>query len=473
MCMESHEKPQASGPDLLIRNARLIDGTGAPPRPSSSILVENGVVRAVSQQTISAQAQTVDAEGQTIVPGLFDAHVHLQSVPGAIYRQDSDETLHRYRLHHLRAYVACGVTTVLDNAISADILKNIQEHLHGGGVGPNVFALAPAFYPRKGYLDGGMLTPFWGPHWRPTDNAGDIRVLYEEYAGIPNIIGSKVLMEEGFGPIKIWPLFPKKTRTLIRQEADRRNMPLHIHAYTAKTQAIGLEMNVHCFAHSGFIAGSPSRRFLHRMKESGSYLTTTLASTFDQMLMQFDLGMLDDPLFELTVPPAQLQTARSEKAWAEFMFAFSRNTGPKWIPERFTRFILKRMNLEKEIRKPFANAKKAIKVMHDYGIPISLGSDTANWPLFLNFFHGPSTIRELELLGELGMTPMEAIESATRIPAEMMGVSDRLGTIEKGKSADMVCVGQDPLAGLSALRKPSWVMKRGEMRTPSQWMAGE
>lgn len=85
-------------------------------------------------------------------------------------------------------------------------------------------------------------------------------------------------------------------------------------------------------------------------------------------------------------------------------------------------------------------------------------------------FHGSSMLREVELLGEAGLTPLDAIASATRVPAAMLGLADEIGTVEVGKRADLVVVRDDPLADLRALRTIRWTVKDGVAHTPAEWM---
>lgn len=405
------------------------------------------------------------------MPGLIDAHVHLQSVPGSVFRKDSDENLQKYRYHQLRAYLACGITTVLDNAISSSMLREFQDYLASGGVGPRLYALAPAFYPPNGYLDHDMLTSFWGPQWRPAATKGDVEALFEEYEGLDNIVGVKTMLETGFGKSNIWPLHSPEIRKVIVDEATKRNQPVYIHAYKEKEQDIGLEMGVHNFVHSGFMFKKPTTDFIDRMKKQGTYLTTTLSCTFDQMLVNFEMERLDDEFLRLTVPEEMLETARDLGAWEEYYNTFFKNSSPKWMPSFILKTITKLMNIEKMIRACLVNASNAIAIMHKAGIPIVVGTDASSWPVFLNFFHGPSTIREMELLNDAGIPPIDVISSATRIPSEMMGLEKLIGTIEIGKRADLIIVRDDPLKDLSALKSLLWTVKDGEARTPEEWMA--
>ena len=110
------------------------------------------------------------------------------------------------------------------------------------------------------------------------------------------------------------------------------------------------------------------------------------------------------------------------------------------------------------------------KEMREAGARIIVGSDAGNWSVVPWQFHGPSTHREIELLVEAGWSPEEALEAATRLPAEMLGMEAEIGTLEVGKRADLLLVHGDPLTDPRALREIAWVVKDGVARTPAQWM---
>ena len=112
----------------------------------------------------------------------------------------------------------------------------------------------------------------------------------------------------------------------------------------------------------------------------------------------------------------------------------------------------------------------ALLRLHRNGIPVVLGTDSGAWPLFPSCFHGYSTIRELEIMASVGLEPMEVLQAATRLPAEMMGLDEEIGTVEVGKYADLIVLAEDPLADVKALRSIRWTIKNGEARTPAGWM---
>jgi imidazolonepropionase-like amidohydrolase len=456
--------------NLLITNARLIDGTGAQPVVDRSILIQHGIITQIGEKIHIEGVRIIDASGYTVMPGLIDAHVHLESVPGSFYRNDNDDELFHARIRQLKAYLACGVTTVLDNGISSRQLREFNEHMRNGGAGPRIFALGPLFYPSGGYGDA-VKMPHWGP-FRASSTIEDIESLFDEYQEFNNIIGAKMTLEPGLGSARIWKIYGSKMRTAIAEAAKKRGLPVHVHALKIREQKMALEMGAYCLAHAGFFLGEPTEPFIDELKKKGVYVTTTLASTLGQYLVMFDLKRLkNDPLLELTVPPKQLKTARDPEAWKAIVFTLFKITSPGWMPSFLIRLLLKVFNLEKMISVQVKNSARAIVTMHHAGVPIVVGTDSANWPLFLNNFHGPSTILELEMLKEAGMDPLDIISSATRIPAEMMRKSGTLGTVEVGKRGDMIVVKDDPLKDIRALRSLSWTIKDGEARSPKEWMA--
>ena len=141
----------ARGAALVIRNARLVDGTGAPARDGLSILVRDGRIAAIAPDVGADDAALLDVAGATVLPGLMDAHVHFVAAPGSAFRRDSAETLRRLNRWHLRAYLACGVTTVLDAGIDPAVARDLQADLAAGAPGPRFLTTGPYVRPPNGY----------------------------------------------------------------------------------------------------------------------------------------------------------------------------------------------------------------------------------------------------------------------------------------------------------------------------------
>jgi len=117
------------------------------------------------------------------------------------------------------------------------------------------------------------------------------------------------------------------------------------------------------------------------------------------------------------------------------------------------------------------SAMDAIRRLHDAGAKIVIGSDTVYSEQTLYAFHGYSTLREIELAVQAGLTPMEALQAATINAAEMLGLEDEIGTVAAGKRADLVIMRDDPLADIENIKSILWTVQDGIAKTPQQWMS--
>lgn len=454
----------APAADLLIQNARLIDATGAPPRAPVSILVRDGAIHDIAP-TIPAPADAtiIDAAGHTVIPGLIDAHVHLFSVPGSTFRGDTEDEKRARRATHLRAYLASGVTSVLDTGIGLAHLAEIRALLASGAPGPRVHALGPPLSAPGGYADDRPASYSFHVN---VPNAADAEPLIAALAEA-DLVGIKVKIEHGFGPTKVWPIHPPEIRDAITEAAAAHDLPVYVHAFSEEEQTIAVEMGAHALVHAGFMTGAPSDEHVQRLADAGLWVISTL-SIGDAGRVGLHPEILDQPHFQLTVPEAERATAADPAAGQALMDEYTDLMKPWWLPGWLASTILAVFPSLGEITP--RHTANAIERFHAAGVPIVMGSDSGNWEIIPYELHGPTSVREVELLTEAGLTPFEAIEASTRVPAEMIGVADRIGTVEVGKRADLVILAEDPLADLTALTRPRWVVKDGEARTPAEWM---
>ena len=454
----------AAGNPLELSNARIVSMTGEAPF-IGTIRIQGGVIQEVSpdgQESINS----IDLTGYTILPGLIDSHVHLQTVPGSAFRKDTEATKKQLREHHMRAYLASGVTTVLDTGISAPILTQLENYLHTGGPGPRLLSLAPVLYTSGGYLDSDLVKT----SSKPAKTEQDVKDLFDEYQNNKSVVGVKVPIEYAFSPIHIWPIHSPEMRSTITRISNQKSRPIYVHATSEEEQQIALDMGAHALVHSGYWDEAPSAEFLSQLVSKGTYLVSTLSGTLDLKLVEYDQSRLDDPLYKLVVPEVELETARNKEAWRWSTLQTGRSLKPDWVPNFLSDFISPIMMDEDAIHEWLSSAASAVKILHDAGVPIVVGTDAGNYPIILNFFHGPSTIRELELLAAAGLSNLEVLLAATVTPSKMLSLDEKIGTIEAGKTADLIIVKGDPLEDISVLRQVSWVIRNGEMKTPKEWL---
>jgi imidazolonepropionase-like amidohydrolase len=460
---------RVQGADLLVRNARLIDGTGAPPRGPVSILIRSGRVSEIAAEITAPAVPVLDADGATVLPGLMDMHVHFIAAPGSGFRKDSQETVRELDRQHLRAYLACGVTTVLDAGIDPPTARDIQAWLAGGHAGPRFLTTGPYVRPPGGYGWSGF-----GTESTPEEIEAKLDLI-QSVGGV----GVKIALEAGWNPLASLGGFSPELRRALIDGAARRQLPLYVHATSEKAQAAAVEWGAHAIMHAvwgGVWTGQPmppsdlSEDFIARVKASGAYQVTTF-SIVDNWPGLFQRARLEDPLVRLTVPEVELASARDPRADRYFAIATIGFAAP-WIPEMLRPFVARRLWTERNLLDGLAYSQRNVRRLYEAGVPIVVGTDAPSpWDMAIYHFHGPTTVREIELLGQAGLPPLAAVLAATRTPAKMLGMDAELGTVEVGRRADLVIVRDDPLQDLGALRTIRWTVQDGVARTPEEWMS--
>jgi len=462
LCFVLGSSITAHARDLVIRNARLVDGTGAPARDGLSILVIDGRIADIAPDVSAPDLPVLDVQGSTVIPGLMNMHVHFHFAPGQAQRGDSQEMLRELNRKHLPAYLASGVTTVLDAATQLSIAREIRELLEEGVPGPTILTLGPGFTSPGGYAE---------INYKGVSTVDEVEQRLDIAQSL-GAVGIKVFVEQGLTPLgSSLPIHSAEIRDAIQSGAKRRNLPIYVHATSEDEYRIAADMGAHAIVHAplSFLwGGKLSDSLIETLSEAGTYVVTTL-SLMDAATTGNHPERLDDPLVQLTVPPAEMVTARDPEA-DRFAARSAIGFGPRWIPQSLIGVIARLVWNERMIRDTLRRSQDMIRDLHDAGVPIVVGTDTPGTPYFQYNFHGPTILREIELVAAAGLSPEEALAAATRIPAEMVGLGEELGTVEIGKKADMLILGGDPLEDLGALRSIRWTIKEGVARSPEGWM---
>ena len=432
---------------LVIRGVTVIDGTGRPPVPDRAIVIENGLVAAIEADggyTPPSGARVMDFGGRHVMPGIVDNHVHMPGV------EDQDR--------FLATLLAFGVTTARSTAAAPSGGTELRSRLRAGEV------LGPRFLTAGRLLDGPQ-TVFQG--------FGVVVATEEE-------IVSEVRRQasQGVDFIKLYVGIPPALLRRAVLEAHSRGIPVVGHlGQTTWGEAVeaGIDGITHsCFwgmAHS-LAPRADSARFAEQWAPGAGLDPSLLGAWADA----FDTG---DPRFvefadaavragvELN-PNLVLCEAvvHGDDPAVRARLRTELDVNPAPLPHPYS------ANWTPEARdggeRMLGRVLEAVGALHDRGVLITLGTDTMNpW-----MTPGVAAHRELELLVDAGLTPLEAITVATRNGARALGILDSVGTLEVGKSADLLVLSADPTASIGNTRSIELVVSQGRVLEPAALLGG-
>lgn len=428
---------------LVIAGATLIDGTGAPAREGVTILIREGLITGIStadEAALPEEAAVIDASGKYVIPGLADMHVHFGT--GGLGPSDS-LTVDRV----LRQFLFYGVTTVLNvgatNGSVDEILELRRRRAEGELQAPHIYATGglitvPGSHPIATIMslpeDADAATYDWSQRgvWVVRTPA-EIREVVARLAAA-GMDGIKLVIESGPGIFgDDHPQMSQELVTAAVEEARRHGLPVLAHATSPDELEDGMDAGVRAFMH--LVGREPiDPGLLAAMREQGVYDVPTLSLFVWADAWGDPADVLTDSFLRSGVEERVI-----ESLLASPLAPTARPTEEDWASRRET--------------------LQALQGVRDAGVTVVAGTDTNN-PFV---FPGYSMHHELELMVEAGLTPMEALEAATRRAAEMLGAADEFGTIEVGKRADLLILGANPLAEIRNTRTLEVVIRGGEV----------
>jgi imidazolonepropionase-like amidohydrolase len=407
-------------PLSLVRNATLIDGTGAAPLRDAAVLVNDGRIEAVGPRgsiAVSAGAiDDIDADGGCILPGFIDAHVHLV-LEGVNLARDmaTPFSMRFYRsVEHMRRTLDAGITTVRD-AGGAD--AGLKQAVDTGVVpGPRVQISVTVLTITGGHVDFWMrsgnefrlLPPYPGFPDGRCDGVDGVRQRVREVlragADVIKVCATGGVLSPTDHP-EYTQFSPEELDVIVREAGYRRGTKVMAHAQGVAGIKNALRAGVHSIEHGIYLDDEA----IELMLERGAFLVPTLLAPVAVLEIGQQGGMAEHAV---------------EKA-----------------------------------RAVIDAHRDSIRRAHKAGVKIAMGTDAGVMP------HG-TNLRELGLMVDIGLTPMEAIVAGTRTAAECLGWQDRLGTIQTGKTADLVVTKTDPLRDVRSLENTGnivLVMKEGKV----------
>lgn len=405
---------------ILIRNGTLIDGTGKAPLADAAVLVKDNLILDVGQGRNIRQPDTevteIDASGGYILPGMIDTHVHVMLEGVNIARDMVTPFSMRFynSVNYLKNTIDAGITSVRD-AGGAD--AGVKQAVESGViVGPRLQISISVLTITGGHGDGWMRSgmeydlfmPYPGFPSCRVDGVEDCRRKVREVlragADVIKICSTGGVLSPTDHP-EFVQFSPEELEVIVREASYRRGVKVMSHAQGAEGVKNAIRAGIHSIEHGIYLDDEA----IELMLKHGTFLVPTLLA-----------------------PIAVLEAG--EKGG---------------MPEYGVRKAREVVEIHSE----------SISRAHKAGVRIAMGTDAGVMP------HG-TNLRELGLMVNVGMSPMETIVATTKKAAECLGWEDKVGTIETGKLADIILVKTNPIQDIRSLEKVdniSLVMKDGRI----------
>src|SRR5213596_2620376 len=413
---------RAADQTIALKAARLFDGKSNALVQNAVVIVQGDkIVDAGSNLPIPSGAQVIDLGDATLSPGFMDAHTHLTADFSGNYNerrlQQLDLNVSEQAIRataFARATVEAGFTTVRDMGsrfvashefVDVALRNSINK---GVIVGPRMLVATKGIGATGGHFDptGGFRDFLFGREPDYTDGIAnspdEIRktVRFEVKNGADVIKAAVSGGVLSLGDEVDTPQLTPAEMTALVDESHRLRKKVAVHCHGDQAAREAIEAGVDSIEHGSFMKPET----LAMMKKKGTFLTPTL------MASEWIMSKLDN------YPPALQAKAKAATAARSEMF------------------------------------RNAVKM----GIKISFGTDAAVYPHWQN-------AKEFKLMVDLGMTPIDALKCATGNDAELLGIGQKVGTLEKGKLADIIAVPGDPTSDVTATERVSFVMKEGKI----------
>jgi imidazolonepropionase-like amidohydrolase len=443
----------APEPQALV-GATLLDGRGGPPVADSVVVVRDGKIDCAGTRAacpVPKGAQVTDVKGSWITPGIVDAHVHFSQTGWADGRPDAldlreewpyEKTQAELEAHperYFRSFLCSGVTAVFDVGGYAWTTR-LWRRAEKDPLAPHVAAAGPLL----STLD----------HWLNLPAERQFIALTDQLAARN---GVRYLSAIGAKAVKVWYIVTPQLTVegsapavmAAGEEARNAGLPLIVHATGLAEAKAALRAGAKLLVH-GVSDGPVDDEFLSLAKGSGATYCPTL-TVLDGYVR------LTDAVIAQKAPDTDDPNKCIDAATRARLQATASVSTQKIDTARV------------EARRKRAQATDTVgranlKRVFDAGIPVAMGTDAGN-PLTL---HGPSVYAEMEAMQASGLTPMAVLVASTVGGARAMRLDGQIGTIQKGKVADLLVVAADPSADIANLRRVTRVMRGGVLHDISR-----
>jgi imidazolonepropionase-like amidohydrolase len=388
----------AGAQTTVLTHATLIDGTGAAPQRDVTIVMENGRIRAIGPGVaMPPNASVVDLSGKFVVPGIINAHGHVG--PPA-------------RDPQLRQYALYGVTTTTSMYFDQDDIAEFKARQRSGDLrGARILTVKYRF----------MSPPFIP--------GSEVKTPEEARAKVDEIV------DKGADFVKVWidaqggrhpKLSPEFTAAVMEQARKHGKITMAHIVELADARRI-VDQGVNILAHDVRDQEIPDD-FIAILKARNVSVISTLAREEAMFVFGESPGFTDNPFFQKGLTPERLGLLKTKKRDEQA----NDPAGPK-------------------LKNAFEIDKINVKRLSDAGVRLGFGTDSGGEPNRF-FIQGFFEHRQMELLRDAGLTPMQVIQTFSKNNSELLGIDKDFGTLAQDKAADLLVLAKDPLADIPNMR---------------------
>jgi imidazolonepropionase-like amidohydrolase len=425
----------AHSPSTLLRDVRVIDGNGGQPLEHADVLITGSKIATVETQPIDAKklppnTTIVKASGKTVLPGLISDHSHLGMTKGTT--ASGKNVTKANILRQLRQYTAYGVTTVTSLGLNLKPFYQLQPQAHSGATrtadmfgADRGFGTVNSVPPvSMGLLDSQVYRP-----QTPEEARAQVRETAQRH---PDLIKIWVDDARHTLPAKMNPEVYKA----IIDEAHANGLRVAAHVFYLEDAKSLVGDSVDILAH-GVRDTAVDPEFVKSIKGRGAWYVPTLSLDESFYIFAEHPEWLKEPFLHRALQPA-LAAQLNDPAWRKKVLGNSKALAAQ--------------------KQAVATNMKNVKTLFDAGVNVGFGTDSGASPLRIAGF---AEHRELKLLTDSGLTPIQAIQTATKNAAALLHLDDR-GIIAPGKLADLLVVDGDPSKDITAVDNIDSVWRRGK-----------
>jgi imidazolonepropionase-like amidohydrolase len=397
---------------VVVRAGHILDVKTGNMLSGQAIVIEGDKIVSVgpaADAKLSPATQTIDLPNATVLPGLIDAHTHLTFDPANLGYEGLGISYPREALigaRNARVTLEAGFTTVRNVGAGGYSDVALRDAINAGDVpGPRMLVSGPAMGITGGHCDDNLLAPqFHATELGVADGVDAVRHKVRENikygADLIKICATGGVMSKGDDPNA--SQYTREEMKAIVEEAHRLGRKVAAHAHGAEGVSWASDAGVDSIEHGHLMDDSS----IATLKKNGTYIVPTL------YLMDWN----------------------------------RENLGKRNAPD----YVVRKMQAVSAV------GQDTLKKAFAAGVKVAFGTDAAVYPHGLN-------AHEFAVYVRLGMSPLQAIQTATIHGADLLGWSSKIGTLEAGKWADLIAVEGDPLKDVTTLQQVKFVMKGGEV----------